>query len=146
MEAGSRGVEAGLHPYYRPPLWRPGSCKWEELLSPPPWGVGSPPPGRFEIFPPQGEGDAGVWGSSRQQEGKRNETRARGEGRVRGNVAACPDSMVVQGHLTHCHWEEPRLAPGLAHHLLALVNDTLEDSIEWSHLVNFVVARCDGEE
>ena len=25
VEAGRRGVEAGLHPYYRPPLWRPGS-------------------------------------------------------------------------------------------------------------------------
>ena len=65
---------------------------------------------------------------------------------MRGNVAACPDSMVVQGHLSHSHREEPRLEPRLTHDLLSPVHNALEDSVEWGHPFNFAAARCDREE
>ena len=69
-----------------------------------------------------------------------------GEVMVESNVAACTDCMVVQGHLTHSHWEEPRLEPRLTHDLLSPVHDALEDSVEWGHPFDFAATRFNREE
>ena len=65
---------------------------------------------------------------------------------MESNVAACTDCMIVQGHLTHSHWEEPRLEPRLTHDLLSPVHNALEDSVEWGHPFNLAATRCDREE
>ena len=62
---------------------------------------------------------------------------------AKGNLAARSDRVIMLGHFPKGHWEKARLAPRLAHYLLSLMNDHLEDPVEWGKSVNLGMTCCD---